>query len=151
MFARLKSFFGGHSNPKFVQSDMLRDVTEGLDIHAAIAAHENWKLRLETYLAGRSQEDLRPEVICFDDRCDLGKWIHGKGRARLGAYPGFSALTEHHRMFHYVASNVVSLAQVGKKVEAERMLQGVYAENSAAVVKSLHQLQELAELGKKKG
>lgn len=150
MLSLFKSFFGGNK-PKFVDSNVLRNATEGLDIRAAIAAHENWKLRLETYLAGRSTEDLRPEVICFDDRCDLGKWIHSKGRERLGAFPGFSALTEHHRMFHYVASNVVSLAQVGKKAEAERMLRGVYAENSAAVVRSLHELQEVAEMGSKKG
>jgi hypothetical protein len=149
MLSLLKSFFGG-KKPQFLQSDLLRNVTEGLDIDAAIMAHENWKLRLEAYLAGRSTEDLRPEVICFDDRCDLGKWIHSKGRERLGAFPGFSALTEHHRMFHYVASNVVSMAHVGKKGDAERMLRGVYAENSAAVVKSLRQLQEVAEMGSKK-
>lgn len=121
----------------------MRQMTAGLDIDAAILAHENWKVRLDAYLAGRSTEDLRPEVICFDNRCDLGRWIHGPGAQRLGSYPGFAALTEHHRMFHYAASNVVSLAQAGKSAEAGRMLTGLYAQKSSAVLGALRELQAM--------
>jgi hypothetical protein len=140
-----KRFFGVH-DAKFVMPDGAKDITEGLDIEAAIMAHQNWKLRLDAYIEGRSNEDLRPETICFDDRCDLGRWIHSTGKARLGAFPGFTAMTEQHRMFHYVASNVVSLAQSGKRQEAERMLATSYEQRSAAVVQSLQQLQLLSEV-----
>ena len=42
--------------------------TKLLDIDIAIMAHENWNLRLQSYLQGNSTEDLRPEVVCCDDR-----------------------------------------------------------------------------------
>lgn len=138
-----KKFFGT-AHGAAAEPDSLVDIAAGLDIDAAIAAHQNWKMRLTAYLEGRSTEDLRPEVICFDDRCDLGKWIHSSGQARLGAYAGFTALKEHHRMFHYSASNVVSLVQGGKREEAERMLTGTYEQKSKAVVRSLQQMQQIA-------
>ena len=47
-------------------------VLSEIDIDTAIAAHENWKLRLQNVLDGKSAEDLRPELVCRDDRCDLG-------------------------------------------------------------------------------
>lgn len=82
-------------------------------------------------------------MICFDDRCDLGKWIHGPGVRRLGRYPGFTALRENHRMFHYSASNVVAVAQAGRREEAERLLRGVYADFSRRVIKELRALRAL--------
>jgi hypothetical protein len=142
MFQFFKSFFGDQAD-KAPPRIAMRQMTAGLDIDAAILAHENWKVRLDAYLAGRSTEDLRPEVICFDNRCDLGRWIHGPGAQRLGSYPGFAALTEHHRMFHYAASNVVSLAQAGKSAEAGRMLTGLYAQKSSAVLGALRELQAM--------
>jgi len=68
-----------------------------IDVDAAIAAHENWKLRLQNYLDQKSSEDLKPEVVCLDDRCDLGKWLHGPGKQRLGRYPAFSVLVARHQ------------------------------------------------------
>ena len=125
----------------------LSGLTEGLDIDSAIMAHQNWKFRLEAYLGGRSSEDLRPEIICFDDRYDLGRWIHSSGRARLGRFAGFTRLVEHHRMFHFTASNVVSLARAGKKAEAEKMLNTLYEQKSAAVVGALEELKQLSHMG----
>ena len=142
LLEHLRAFLGTTTASSHIPVEV-RSLTSDLDIDAAIFAHENWKVRLDTYLAGRSTEDLRPEVICCDDRCDLGRWIHGTGRKRLGSYPGFTALTEHHRMFHYAASNVVSLAQAGKSAEAERMLTGLYAQKSSAVLGALRELQAM--------
>jgi hypothetical protein len=38
-------------------------VLSEIDIDTAIAAHENWKLRLQNVLDGNSAEDLRPELV----------------------------------------------------------------------------------------
>ena len=122
----------------------LHEAMIGLDIETARAAHENWKLRLEAYLAGNSTEDFAPEVICFDDRCDLGKWIHGQGKARLGQFPGFTALMGHHRMFHYAASNVVSLHKANHTEEARQMLGQQFNEFSNKVVQDLNVLETMA-------
>jgi Chemoreceptor zinc-binding domain len=68
-----------------------------IDIDTAISAHENWKLRLRNYLDGKSTEQLSPEVVCLDDKCDLGKWLHGPGGQRLGKYPAFTMLIARHK------------------------------------------------------
>ena len=102
-----------------------------IDIDTAIAAHENWKLRLQNYLDGKSNEDLKPEVVCLDDRCDLGKWLHGPGQMRLGVYPAFSMLQ---------ASTVLALAQSGDKDKASQTLGTSYRHASNQVVLLLKEL-----------
>jgi len=146
MFQLLKIFFGvEEATDTRPPSDVdMREAMLGLDIDTAKSAHENWKLRLEAYLAGRSQETFSPETICFDDRCDLGKWIYGPGKAKLGRFPGFTALTSHHKMFHYAASNVVALYQAGRTDEAQRMLDQQLAEFSKNVTQDLDSLQQVA-------
>lgn len=139
----VKRFFGGGDlKADLVDSDMLQTV-ESLDIATAKAAHENWKHRLQAYLDGKSTEQFSAEVICFDDRCDLGQWIHGAGKARLGNFPGFTALMGHHKMFHYAASNVVALAKAGKSVDAKAMLNGQFAKFSREVVADLDLLDQM--------
>ena len=120
-------------------------IVNTVDIDMAIASHENWKYRLQAFLDGRSTEKFVAEEICFDDRCDLGKWIHGTGKAKLGNFPGFTALQGHHKMFHYAASNVVALAQAGKTEEANKMLDVQFTQQSAEVVRDLRMLKALAE------
>lgn len=138
-------FFGSVNLFKRDATKKIANAVTDLDIDVAIAAHENWKLRLRTFLSGKSTENFIPEEICFDDRCDLGKWIHSSGRAKLGAFPGFTALMEHHKMFHYAASNVVALAQAGKYDDAERMLDVQFAQHSAEVMRDLKKLKELSK------
>lgn len=111
-----------------------------IDIDTAIAAHENWKLRLLNYLEGKSSEDLKPEVVCLDDRCDLGKWLHGPGKMRLGAYPAFSMLVARHKYFHLQASTVVALAQSGDQDKAGQTLDSSYRHASNQVVLLLKEL-----------
>ena len=100
-----------------------RAVLAELDIDTAIAAHENWSARLNAVIKGTSTEQLQPDVVCLDDRCDLGKWLHGPGRERLGKYPAFTVLVARHRHFHMEASTVLSLAQSGEQAKADQKLQ----------------------------
>lgn len=146
MFGLLKLFFGAEeaTETRPPSGLDLQEAMVGLDIETAKFAHENWKLRLQAYLEGNSSEDFSPEVICFDDRCDLGKWIHGQGQAKLGKFPGFTALTGHHKMFHYAASNVVSLHRAGHTAEAHEMLDHQFTEFSRNVVRDLDNLQQIA-------
>ncbi|TXT35759.1 MAG: hypothetical protein FD135_4720 [Comamonadaceae bacterium] len=111
-----------------------------IDIDTAISAHENWKLRLQNYLNGNSTETLQPEIICLDDRCDLGKWLHGPGGQRLGKYPAFSVLVARHKYFHVQASNVVGLAQTNQKEKAIQAMDGSYKYASNQVVLLLKEL-----------
>lgn len=149
MLGFIKNFFGGNAGNDSQLAGNVVSAAQSLDINMAIAAHENWKLRLQAFLDGSSTEQFSPEVICFDDRCDLGKWIHGEGRARLGAFPGFTALMGHHKMFHYAASNVVALSNAGKEEDARKMLREQFSKFSSEVVQGLSDLQQLVESSKK--
>ena len=144
MFGFLKNFFGSSTLDSELHA-VVGTAMEGLDIQTAMAAHDNWKLRLHAYLEGHSSEQFSPEVICFDHHCDLGQWIHGRGHANLGGFAGFTALLEHHKMFHYAASNVVALSQVGKKEEARKTLEGSFAAFSKAVGEDLEGLHSIVE------
>ncbi len=111
-----------------------------LDIDSAIAAHVNWSARLNAVIKGTSTEELHPDVVCLDDRCDLGKWLHGPGRERLGKYPAFSVLVARHQHFHREASAVLVLAQSGDQPRAEQRLHSGYRHASTQVVLLLKEL-----------
>jgi hypothetical protein len=142
----LSSLFGGFfGSGKQSQGDIdtARSALNDLDIKVAISAHENWKNRLQAYLDGTSKEAFDANVVCFDDRCDLGKWIHSSGKAKLGQYPGFTALMSHHKMFHFAASNVIALQSRGKTAEADVILKSQFAQFSKSVVGDLNALSDM--------
>lgn len=148
----LSSLFGGFfgaGKQSQEEIDFASSALHDLDIQVALSAHENWKNRLQSYLDGTSKEVFDANVICFDDRCDLGKWIHSSGKARLGQYPGFTALMSHHKMFHFAASNVVALQNRGKTAEANVILNGQFTQFSKSVQSELNALYNMAVKKKK--
>ena len=147
MFGFFKIFFGSESDDSHFNTSLLTAM-DGLDIQTAMVAHENWKVRLQAYLNGSSSEKFLPEVICFDNHCDLGQWIHGNGQLHMGKFPGFVSLLEHHKMFHYAASNVVALSQAGKEADAHKMLDGQFATFSKAVAADLEGMHYAVEHSK---
>jgi hypothetical protein len=115
-------------------------VLDEIDIDTALAAHENWKIRLESVIQGSSTEIFRPEHVCRDDLCDLGKWLHGSGQNRLGKFPAFSLVVARHKHFHLQASTVASLAQAGEPVKAIQLLNGGYQHASTQLAFLLKEL-----------
>ena len=142
----LFSGFYGSGKQSQGEIDSARAVLNDLDIQVAISAHENWKNRLQAYLDGSSKEVFDANVVCFDDRCDLGKWIYSYGKANLGQYPGFTALMSHHKMFHFAASNVIALQSRGKTAEADVILKGQFAQFSKSVAGDLNALSNMAQM-----
>ncbi len=112
-----------------------------IDIDTAIAAHENWKLRLNNVLKGTSTEQLSPEIVCLDDRCDLGKWLHGSGGQRLAKYQMYPLLVARHKYFHVQASTVLALAQSGDMAEAQKTMSTTYEYGSRQTIILLKELQ----------
>lgn len=122
----------------------------GLDIEAAIEAHRRWRQRLRAQLLPQEHDPdgaaglpLQREQACRDDNCPLGQWIHGRGRARLGTFPGFTALQAHHRMFHHVAGNVLALEEAGKGADARRMLDDQFEDYAGRVAADLRLLRQV--------
>ena len=89
-----------------------------LDLDAAIANHEVWRQQLEDLVHGRSGEVPQAEPICSADRCDLGRWLGGTGRLRLGHYPAFGMLVARHQYFHQQAAGVVDQMRAGDQPKA---------------------------------
>ena len=137
-------FFDFFKSGNKQEQDRARDALVDLDIDTAIAAHENWKVRLRTFLDGNSTEDLRADVICRDDRCDLGKWIHGPGGEKLRHYAAFGELKATHRLFHMQASSVIMQAKSGSRDAAEKLLQEDYSRTSASIIRGLNDLKLLS-------
>ena len=94
-----------------------------------IGAHVMWKQRLTAFLAGSSMETLDPDTIQLDDRCALGKWIYGDGKA-MSELPRYEEVRGLHAQFHQYAADVVRLHLAGNTAEAEKLLQGDYSKLS---------------------
>lgn len=116
------------------------DIKDEINIHEAMNAHVNWKVRLQKYIDGKSDEQLDPMLVCRDDQCSLGKWIHGPATKHFHADKAFHTLRSDHAQFHYVAANVIRYMQEGDKAGAEALMKGEYAKVSHRVIKMLNEL-----------
>lgn len=112
-----------------------------IDFFTAIEAHVRWKIRLEAYIAGSSDEKLDPDVVGRDDQCALGKWIHSSGGVRFGSHPKFPELRDIHAQFHRCAGEVIRAIDRGDTEQARNSLaKGDYARYSQRVKAELARL-----------
>lgn len=121
----------------------------GLNFKTAIDAHMKWKARLESYIKGTSAEKLEVDVVCRDDQCPLGKWIHDKGGENFGYSETFFDMKAHHAHFHRCAGQVLATVQAGDAKEAMRLLNsGDYVKASERVKMLLAKLFVIASEGR---
>ena len=116
----------------------------------AIRAHADWKIKLRGAI--QNKETLDVETIRRDDCCELGKWLHGKGRSQYGARPSFTHLIEEHRHFHEEAGKVAQTINRGAYQEAQRQIaaDSPFARASQRVGQAIVQLSNEVK-GKGKG
>lgn len=143
----IRRFFPDTEPEALLAPEQLHAVNLSLDVQAAMAAHERWKIHFEGYLKGYHDEAPLPEQIVFDDRCDLGLWLHGDGRRHLGHLAVFRRLCEDHRTFHHVSANLLSMHLAGRFEPARRLRDGDYRTLSRRVMAALEDLRQQAELG----
>lgn len=106
----------------------------------AINAHAAWKMKLSSYI--RNPDDsLDPDVVCKDDQCILGKWIHGEG-ASYSANNEYGMLKAAHASFHKEAADIIRRAKKGEKVTDEVSLgaKSKFAEYSNQIVTHIRTL-----------
>jgi len=116
------------------------NIKDEINIMDAINAHIKWKIRLDTYVAGTSEEKLDPKVVCRDDQCVLGKWIHGPAQKHFQDDDGLKTLREDHADFHVIAGKIVHSVQTNDIATAQSLLKGVYMNASRKVVRDLTEL-----------
>lgn len=90
------------------------------DFDKAIDAHRQWKVKLRKAIAENITLDV--DGICCDDRCSLGRWLHGSGKRKWKDRPDFSSLLEAHARFHKVAGEVALKINAGATREAEKLI-----------------------------
>ena len=108
-----------------------------MDFDHAISAHSNWKGKLRAYLA-KPDRSLSPSEIAQDNKCDLGKWIHGEGAVHANL-PEFQTLRSEHAHFHKAAAEVVRKADAGHDMTEETALgsKSEFATASSNVVNAI--------------
>jgi hypothetical protein len=133
-FMRQLSFFQGRDIADLHEED--------LDFAKWVHVHRDWRRRLNSFIEGRSEEALDESVICFDDRCDLGKWIHGNGGRYYGDLTIFAKLKSHHADFHRSAGKVVRLYKTEGQEAAAKTLHADFDLHSIRVVGCLETLEK---------
>jgi hypothetical protein len=115
-----------------------------MDFDQAISCHVQWKSKLAAYV-NHPDHSLSAAELGREDRCDLGKWLHGEGQ-KFAMLPEFAKLVVDHAHFHAAAADVVKKADSGRRVSEEIALgaKSDYATASNAVVTSLMKMKKAA-------
>lgn len=79
---------------------------EGTSMHVmhfqnAVRAHNDWWLQFEKYLQSEADEHTFDDVKC-DDRCAIGKWLHGEGQ-KFSHFAEFQEVLNYHADLHEAA------------------------------------------------
>lgn len=91
-----------------------------MDLDSALAAHQEWKIKLRGAIAGKTKLDA--QTISRDDCCPFGKWLHGEAKIRYAAMPAYLECLESHALFHKEAGKVAALINHHAYDQAEKAL-----------------------------
>lgn len=127
-------------------AEIRESIRSEINIVECIDAHMKWKGRLQSYLDGSSKEQLDPMIICRDDQCVLGKWIHGPALNYFHGDEGFQKLRSDHANFHYVAGSVVKKMQDNDRAGSDELLRNEYARASRDVIQDLTELNKQLQM-----
>src|SRR5450830_108620 len=107
-------------------------------------AHARWKMRLVQYVAGHSHESFDVESVSCDDKCDLGKWIHGPA-TRHSLLSEYKNLRGSHADFHKSVGAIVRCVQDHKTDEARMLLGGNFAAASKKTIGAIQAMRDKVE------
>lgn len=104
-----------------------------MDLSQAIRKHTEWRLKLRSAISNR--ETLDVATIAKDNCCELGKWLHGEGKALFGTLRAYPVCVAAHANFHVEAGRVAQIINSKRYDDAGKMLDGdtPYVSASTAV------------------
>ncbi len=88
-----------------------------IDLERAKAAHMAWKVKLRSYLDGRSA--LTREQAVSDKNCDFGKWYFGPGLENFSNINEMTQVREPHAEIHELIRKIIELKERGDIEQAE--------------------------------
>ncbi|HMU64835.1 MAG: CZB domain-containing protein [Nitrosomonas sp.] len=91
-----------------------------MDLNQAIEKHAEWKVKFRSAIV--KKESMDAGTISKDNCCELGKWLHGIGRAKFSNLPSFKNCVLNHVRFHIEAGKIAQAINLKKYTEAETML-----------------------------
>ena len=125
---------------------VVHDVATEMDLTKAIQAHGEWKVKFRNAINHKEQMDS--DTIACDDRCALGKWLHGQAKQRHAHLGSYRDCVKKHAAFHVEAGQVAKAINAGHYDKAECMLAGgtPYASASSEVGSAILALKKAANL-----
>ena len=107
-------------------------------------AHAKWKMRLVQFVGGQSHEDFDESAVSCDDKCDLGKWIHGPAvkYASLNEYKNLRAT---HAEFHKTVGAIIHCVHENDKGAAKLLLGGDFASASKKTITAIQAMRDKTE------
>lgn len=117
-----------------------------MDLEAAVQRHVEWKMKFRS--AMHQHQAFDPVIIARDNYCELGKWLHGEGKAKFGTLRSHADCVSSHAAFHREAGKVAQTINAKNYAQAEDMLEDGSSFTTAAndVVTTIMKLKEDAEL-----
>ena len=112
-----------------------------MKIEDAIMAHARWKTRLTGYL-GNPDGSISIQDLGADNRCELGKWIHGEA-AQAVPPADLAPLKAAHAKFHRAAAEVVRKVDSGTADGSDALI-GFKSEFGSASLAVVNLLKALA-------
>jgi methyl-accepting chemotaxis protein len=112
------------------------DSASKVDFDAIIQAHQAWKQKLRSAIAGGEERNLNADEVCKDNQCALGKWIYGAGR-KFEQTPDYEPLRRTHADFHVCAADILRKTQQGDKNGASALLVGDFFDLSNQTVQHI--------------
>jgi len=115
-----------------------------MDFDEARNKHAEWRFKFRSAIT--KKETLDADAIAKDDRCDLGRWLHGEAKAKYSRLSSYADCVKTHAHFHIEASKVANVINAQKYEEARALL-GIgsgFSTASAAIGWALDVLQKEA-------
>ncbi len=88
-----------------------------VELALAKSAHRAWKIRVRSFLDGKSTLSLDQAVS--HTQCDLGVWYLGEGMKSFGHLPEMKALDAPHADLHKLIQEIIKAKQQGDDRQAE--------------------------------
>lgn len=127
------------------------NIHEEINLTEAINGHMKWRGRLQSCLDGTSNEKLDPVLICRDDQCALGQWMHGPALVHFQGDTEFERMRTDHAQLHFLTSYVLHKIQQNDHASAKMLFNGEYLQVSHKVINALGKLNDnLVKAGHKR-
>ncbi len=112
----------------------------GLSISSAILMHQNWLVRLRTFMDGMSK--MEDSVVTDPARCDFGGWYLSAGAERFAGEAEYRRLGEAHEALHGIAASLLGSKKDGRPADEIEKTYARIVEKSREIVSILTGLKQ---------